>query len=199
MGLKKVIILFGFVVMVAVTQIVLAEEAVVASVDPAVIASNQQATLGKEIDMQWAWGEVTNLDSQAKTINLKYLDYEADQEKDLILLVDEKTTFENIKDFSELKLKDTLSVDYIIGADNKNIAKNISLEKPDDSLSVPALPEAAAPDLAQPVVKLETPVDSSTTVNEAPQVAPVESSPVPVVESAPVAIEPALAVQGQAQ
>ncbi|MBU4251649.1 MAG: hypothetical protein KKC39_08355 [Candidatus Omnitrophica bacterium] len=186
MNLKKAVVLSGFAIGMMVTaQIVLAEEAAVAPTDSVVITSNQQAASPKENDMQWAWGEVTNLDNQAKTITLKHLDYETDQEKELVLVVDEKTVLENIKDFNELKLKDTLSIDYMLGADNKNIAKNISFEKPDAASSAPA------PDLAQPTTPSETPVDSSIAANTAP--ASIESAPVPV------ASEPVSAVQEQAQ
>ena len=200
MNLKKAVVLFGFVIVImSVTRVVFAQDAAVALADPVAITSEQPASSQKEVDMQWAWGEVVNLDSQAKTITLKYLDYETDQEKELVLVVDEKTTLENIKDFGELKLKDTLSVDYILGADNKNIAKNISFEKPDalPSVQAPAVetsePVALAPDIALPVAEatpspvVTTPkavaVDSSVAVTEAPMSAsesPV-STPVPAV------------------
>jgi hypothetical protein len=212
MNLKKITVLSGFViVIIAAAQIVLAqEETTVAPTDSAVVTSNQSTAAQKESDMQWAWGEVTNLDNQAKTLTLKYLDYETDQEKEMVLVVDEKTTFENIKDFNELKLKDTLSIDYMSGVDNKNIAKNISFEKPDvasstltpaaentppvippsDNLGQPAgdTAQPAVPALAQPVVQSETPVDSSVTAN---------ATAVP--ESAPATSDSTPAVQGQAQ
>ena len=223
MNLKKVVVLTGFaILMMATTQFVFAEEAAVAPTGSVVVTSNQQTTLPKEGDMQWAWGEVTNLDNQTQTVTLKYLDYETDQEKDLVLVVDEKTTFENIKDFNELKLKDTISIDYLIGVDNKNIAKNISFEKPDTGVSAPAsavensqppalplsgtkqpvvnaagpavLPEPATPDLAQPTVQSEIPVDSSIAANQAPA-----REPAPAPASAPAESEPVPAVQGQAQ
>ncbi len=188
MDMKKTIILSGFAIAMMVTTggIVFAEDTAVAPVDQTVVTSDQQPVLSKENDMQWAWGEVTNLDNQTNAITLKYLDYETDQEKDLVLVVDEKTTFENVKDFSELKLKDTLSIDYIVGADNKNIAKNISFEKPDVSSSVPA-PEAV--NEATPVVAPVVPVVESAPVEVVPAVEPVPV--VPAVEPAPV--------QGQAQ
>ncbi|MHB8154500.1 MAG: hypothetical protein ACYDFR_00395 [Candidatus Omnitrophota bacterium] len=184
MNLKRAVVLSGFVIVLisATGRVAFAEDAAVAPIDQAVITSDQQPTQ-KETDMQWAWGEVTNLDNQANTVTLKYLDYETDQEKDLVLVVDEKTTFENIKDFNELKLKDTLSIDYTVGANNKNIAKNISFEKPDIS--------SATPDLAQPTAQSEIPVDSSIAANEV--LAPVESASAPAVQ------EPVPAVQDQAQ
>jgi len=209
MSLKKMVILSGLAIgIMATTQIVFAEEAAVAPADPAGITANQQVSLPKDSDMQWAWGEVTNLDNQAKTVTLKYLDYETDQEKDLVLTVDAKTTFENIKGFDELKLKDTLSVDYAVGLDNNNIAKNISFEKPDVSSSAPVsavensqpltppsgtgqpvVDTAAQPVVpAQPAAQSETSVDSSAAVNE---------SPAPAAPAAPA--ESASAVQGQAQ
>jgi len=145
MNLRKAFVLSGLVVVIALVQIVLAQEVpVVPATDSVVITSSQQAAISKDNDMQWAWGEVINLDNQAKTVTLKYLDYETDQEKELLLAVDEKTTFENVKDFDELKLNDTLSIDYVIGVDN-NLAKNISFEKPDESSVEPAQENGQSP------------------------------------------------------
>ncbi len=186
MDLKKVVVLSGLaIVMMATVQIVLAEEEAVMPTDTVTIPSNQQGSSQKESDMQWAWGEVANIDNQAQTVTLKYLDYETDQEKELVLVVDEKTVFENIKDFYQLKEKDTLSVDYMVGVDNKNIAKTISFENPDDSSSAPVPAENS-----QPV----TPPSST----EPPAVDAVQPAASPEA-SAPA--EPALApdVQGQAQ
>jgi hypothetical protein len=192
MNLKKMVVLTGLAIgIMAATQIVFAEEAASVPSDSVTI-SNQQSASPKDGDMQWAWGEVTDLDSQAKTITLKYLDYETDQEKDLVLAVDDKTTFENVKDFSELKLKDTLSIDYVVGADNKNVAKNISLEKPDDSSSVtpaavensgaivPAVNAADSGVDASLAVPAAMSVDTSATTSQ-PAPAPV---PVPAATSA---------------
>ena len=130
------------------------------SVAPAVSAMPADLApvpMQNENNTQWVWGEVTNLDNQAKTLTLKYLDYETDQEKELVLIIDEKTTYENIKSFDEIKVKDTLSVDYATGSEDKNIVKNISLEKPD------ALPPA--PVSAQP----ETTAGSPAAVTQAPE------------------------------
>jgi hypothetical protein len=200
MDFKKIFISGLAVVLMAATQLVLAQEPPVVPVDQSLITSSQESSVPKEADMQWAWGEVTGLDNQTQTVTLKYLDYETDQEKELVLAVDEKTTFENIKDFNELKLKDTLSIDYIIGVDNKNIAKNISFEKPDTSsvsapavedsplvnsapsieksvveVAGPAIPaEAAAPDLAPVAVQSEMPVDSVRATNDTSSAPPAE-------------------------
>jgi len=81
-----------------------------------------------DLNTQWVWGEVTAVDVPTKSITLKYLDYETDQEKDMSLVVDASTAYDNIKSLDEIKPKDNLSVDYIV-QDGKNIAKNISLEK----------------------------------------------------------------------
>ena len=146
MNLKKTIAIFIFVVLIAITTLIaFAQEAasgtenpVVSVADPAVSISTPAAPPQNENDTQWTWGEVVNLDSASKAVTLKYLDYETDQEKDIVLIVDEKTTFENIKSFDEIKVKDTLSIDYMVGPDGKNIAKNIGLEKPDAPTVVPA-------------------------------------------------------------
>ncbi len=152
-----------------------------------------QAPIQNEVDTQWAWGEVTSLDSQAKTLSLKYFDYETDQEKELVLAVDEKTAYENIKSFDEIKIKDTLSIDYTAGPENKNVAKNISLERPDALAPAPQHPalseepvrasaQQPVTNASQPIVQPETAVGSSVEVTE--PVKPVPASPAP--EPAPV-------------
>jgi uncharacterized Zn finger protein len=60
---------------------------------------------------------------------VKYLDYDADQEKEMAINVDEKTIYENVKSIDEIKPQDTVSIDYIVSPEGKNIAKNISIEK----------------------------------------------------------------------
>lgn len=185
MNFKKIVILYGFILFTVITSTVLAEEVAVAPSDPVVSASDQQAAPKNESVTQWVWGEVVNLDSAAKTVTLKYLDYETDQEKELVLVADDKTVLENIKSLDEIKLKDTLSVDYITGLDGKNIAKNINLEKPDSAPVVPV--EAAVPAvMEQPAAVVEAPVPVAA--------APVVSTEV-VQPSTPSAAAPAEVVQ----
>jgi len=83
-----------------------------------------------EADTQWLWGEVASMDTQKNELVVKYLDYETDQEKEITITVNDKTTYENAKILSDIKPKDTVGIDYTVGAEGKNIAKNISLEKP---------------------------------------------------------------------
>lgn len=183
MDLKKIIAVFVFSALIMVTThigfaaeevTVSAENPVVSPADPAAAVSTPQAPLQNENDTQWTWGEVVNLDNAGKAITLKYLDYETDQEKDIVLSVDEKTAFENIKGFDEIKVKDTLSIDYTVGPDGKNIAKNIGLESPDSSATVPAQAvedinqvdaQAAAPE--QPAVNPEGVVEQAPPAGEA--------------------------------
>lgn len=84
----------------------------------------------QEPETQWVWGEVVAVDLQNSSVTVKYLDYESDQEKEMGISYDDKTAFENITSIEELKPKDTVSVDYMI-LDGKNVAKNISIEKPE--------------------------------------------------------------------
>lgn len=86
-----------------------------------------------EPEMQWVWGEVVSVDTASNTITVKYLDYETDAEKQITIIVDVKTTLENIKSLTEIQPKDTVSVDYMAGPEGKSLAKNISVEKPEEA------------------------------------------------------------------
>ncbi len=90
-----------------------------------------------EPETQWIWGDVVSVDTAAKKISVKYLDYETDTEKDINVEVDDKTNYENVKSIDEIKPLDTLSIDYIINPDGRNIAKNISIERPEGAQTLP--------------------------------------------------------------
>ena len=88
-------------------------------------------------DIQWLWGEVVSVDMANQQLAVKYFDYEADTEKDITIGIDNKTTYENIKALEEIKPLDTISIDYVSAPDGKNIAKNISVEKPENTEAAP--------------------------------------------------------------
>ena len=114
-----------------------------------------------EAETQWLWGEVVLVSPEKNELTVRYLDYESDLEKDIILAVDDKTTFENIKSISEIKLQDTVSVDYVMGTEGKTLARNISVEKPE---SLPAGEEEAGKEkvVTEPVMTTpqENPVEA---------------------------------------
>ncbi len=91
-----------------------------------------------EPETQWIWGEVVSIDTATKNIVVKYLDYETDIEKEINIEVGDKTTYENVQSVNEIKPQDTLSIDYIINPDGRNIAKNISVEKPESPQALPS-------------------------------------------------------------
>jgi len=97
-----------------------------------------------EPDTQWAWGEVTSIDTQARALTLKYLDYETDQEKEITFNVDDKTTYENVKSFNDIKVSNAAGIDYITASDGKNIARNISVESAEKESAMPENTTATA-------------------------------------------------------
>jgi hypothetical protein len=83
-------------------------------------------------DIQWLWGEVSSIDTQKNEITIKYLDYETDTEKEIKISVDETVVYDNVKSINDIKTDDIISVDYVFSPDGRYIAKNISIEKPED-------------------------------------------------------------------
>lgn len=121
----KVTVILALLILTG-TSILLSEDLPV----PQEAASASTPKTGNDLNTQWAWGEVVNVDAQNKSVTIKYLDYELDQEKELSLTTDDSTTYDNIKSFGEIQPKDNLSIDYVT-VEGKNIAKSISLEKPE--------------------------------------------------------------------
>lgn len=113
---------------------------------PAPVAESAEplAPAASEPDMQWLWGEVKSVDAASKEITVDYLDYESDGEKEVKILTDEKTNFENIKALADIKVKDTVSVDYVLTPDSKYLARLVSIEKPEEMLNQPLAEVPAA-------------------------------------------------------
>jgi hypothetical protein len=109
-------------------------------------------------DTLWLWGEVINLSIESNQITVRYLDYDTDNEKEITLTTNEKTSYDNVPSLSNIKPQDTVSVDYYLGPGDKYFAKNISVEKPDELANPPQeeteqkanLPSDTAADVAEP-------------------------------------------------
>lgn len=89
--------------------------------------SNRETMAAPET--QWLWGEVVSVDLENNELLVKHLDYDTYTEKEVVITVDGDTTYENIESILEIKPQDTVSLDYIINPEGKNVAKNISVEK----------------------------------------------------------------------
>ncbi|MBM3246171.1 MAG: hypothetical protein FJZ13_02455 [Candidatus Omnitrophica bacterium] len=89
--------------------------------------------LQPEVQGQWVWGDIVSVDIQKNEILLKYLDYDTEQEKEMAVSVNDKTRYENAKSLLELKPQDTVSIDYTLSPEGKNIAQNINVEKPEEA------------------------------------------------------------------
>jgi len=99
--------------------------------------------ISTEPEMQWLWGEVVSVDPANSQVTVKYLDYDNDTEKEMVVNVDEKTGYENSKSIGDIKSGDTVSIDYVVSPEGKSVAKNISVEKPENTqnLQEGAMPE----------------------------------------------------------
>lgn len=97
------------------------------------LKANTDTSVSLEPEVQWLWGEVLSVNPKDKAIQVKYVDYDSDTEKEIIITADPKTTYENVKSLEQIQPQDTVSVDYVSGKDGSNLAKNISVEKPENN------------------------------------------------------------------
>lgn len=133
---RKIILILAFSLFLSNGSWGLAEE----------VVQSEQGVASSETETQWVWGEIISVDTQNRAILLKFLDYDTDTEKEISINVDDKTTYENVTSIDQIKPRDAVSVDYIVAADGKNVAENISVEKPEE---LPATEEATQEILEQ--------------------------------------------------
>ncbi|MFH1507883.1 MAG: hypothetical protein ABIG46_05620 [Candidatus Omnitrophota bacterium] len=93
------------------------------------VGQDNPATLPAEAEMQWVWGEIVLLYPREKNMLIRYIDYETDTEKEVIINVDERTSYEGINSFFQLKEQDTVSVDYVIDNSDRALAQMVSVER----------------------------------------------------------------------
>jgi hypothetical protein len=100
---------------------------------PIAPSENPEATTppAASSDIQWLWGEVVSADFQKNELLIKYVDYDTDTERNVTITVSDKTTYENVKSLLEVKPQDMVSIDYTIDSQGRNIARNVSVEKPE--------------------------------------------------------------------
>lgn len=80
-------------------------------------------------DLQWLWGEVVSVDLAGKAVIVKYPDYETEKDKEMTVVADDKTVYENIVSLEDLKPNDMVSIDYKVGAHGKNVVERLSVER----------------------------------------------------------------------
>jgi len=137
-----------------------------------ILAQNKTVQQGEDLslgepDILWLWGEVNSVDLEKGMISVKYLDYETDTEKDAVIYVDDKTTYENAKAITDIKPKDIVSIDYVAGAQGSSIARNVSVEKPED---IQATGEGTVADEdLKPAVTPDTALPSEGAVEDLPK------------------------------
>jgi len=120
------------------------ESASVEASAPAAVATAQEsvtapiAGLADEPETQWLWGDVSSVDVQNNQFTAKYRDYEGtDELKEIVISVDERTAYENVKALLDIKPNDAVSIDYKAMPDGRNIAKLISVEKAAEQAATP--------------------------------------------------------------
>jgi hypothetical protein len=83
-------------------------------------------------ELQWLWGEVVSVDATAKSLAVKYLDYDTDEEKTMTIFVSDTTSYQETKGLGGIKPQDTISIEYT-ARDGKSFAKDITLERIEDT------------------------------------------------------------------
>ncbi len=79
-------------------------------------------------EMQWLWGEVVSVEPDTNRMLVRFVDYDTSSEREIAVSVDAETKYEGVKSMYEIKPSDTVNIDYIITADGRSIARDVSVE-----------------------------------------------------------------------
>lgn len=79
------------------------------------------------------YGEVISINEETNSVNLRYYDYDSDEEKAQDVFFDKDTKMQNIQAIKDIKAGDWIDAVYIT-KDGKDIAKSVIIEKEEDEL-----------------------------------------------------------------
>ncbi|MCX5704832.1 MAG: hypothetical protein NTZ92_02050 [Candidatus Omnitrophica bacterium] len=137
---RKTVFALGIIISLSIVSASFAQDAAIpdagqaaTSAEFAATATAMSAVSPADSEMQWLWGEAVTVDAEKKEILVRYQDYDTDEEKEMTIAANDKTGFENVRSLAQIQSQDTLSIDYKVTADGKNTAKNISVEKAQDT------------------------------------------------------------------
>jgi len=77
----------------------------------------------------WILRDVVSLDLENNQLILNYIDYNTDEEKEITIGVDIDTSYENVSNFTDIKVGDVAAVDYKVTPQGETIALIISVER----------------------------------------------------------------------
>lgn len=83
----------------------------------------------QEEEMEYTYGTVVSV--SAKEIVVSEYDYEEDKEVNVTYAIDPKAKIEGAESAADIAVGDIVEMDYMVEG-NKNVAKNIFVEKPSD-------------------------------------------------------------------
>ncbi len=82
----------------------------------------------KPHDLGWVLGDVVDLDLEANRIIVSYIDYSTNQNKQVVIYINNETKYTNISSIKDLKINDVVAVDYKTTQSGEGIALNITAE-----------------------------------------------------------------------
>ena len=86
----------------------------------------------EEMAPKWLWGEVIAIDAPGMKLQVRYADFETDTDQETALQVTPKTAIDGVAGFADIKVGDTISVDYSLSPEGVNLAETISVERVED-------------------------------------------------------------------
>jgi hypothetical protein len=97
-------------------------------------ASSPQAVWGEEEEVvtllteDWILGDVISVDVENNKLVVGYMDYDTYEERQIPIVVNSATLYENVKSLQDIKAGDAVSIDYSANPQGENTALNISVE-----------------------------------------------------------------------
>jgi hypothetical protein len=101
-------------------------------------------------NVDWLWGEVVSVDVSANTLLVRYLDFNLDEEKELVVKIDTLTVLEGVKSVDEISAGDTVSIDFVKENATTNLGRKILVEKP-ESIDLITQPDSKSGEVASQV------------------------------------------------
>ena len=135
---NQLVMLLAVMILALVPALAFSQGTMVSSEDPMI--HSQETMIEEEpgeefVTEDWLLGDVVTVDAQNSRLIVSYIDEKTEEEKEISLLVDSGTQYENVDSLDEIEAGSVVAIDYILQPGGDAVALNIRIEEPEPKMT----------------------------------------------------------------
>ncbi|MFC1658142.1 DUF5666 domain-containing protein [Candidatus Omnitrophota bacterium] len=128
---NELVMLLAVIILAFVTAQAFSQEAITGSEEPMITSEEMMIEEPEEefVTEEWLLGDVVAVDLEGSSLSVSYMDNTTEEEKEISILVDAATQYENAGFLDEIAVGNVVAIDYLLEPGGNAVALNIRVEE----------------------------------------------------------------------